>query len=73
MSIDVSDLHSRLADRNGPKGDGSAADAAWLVVDAASDLGDEVAVAACRRVIDAGLTGRPAASCDLQLVQDYFR
>jgi hypothetical protein len=73
LSIDVSELRIRPADRNGPKGEGSVADAAWLVLDAASDLGDEVAVAACRRVIDAGLTGRPAASCDLQLVQDYFR
>lgn len=73
MGIDVSDLRNRLADRNAPKVEGSAADAAWLVLDAASDLGDEAAVAACRRVIDANLNGRPASPSDLQLVQDYFR
>lgn len=73
MSIDVSELRQRLADRNGPKPEGSAADAAWLVLDAASDLGDEAAVAACRRVIDANLNGKQASSSDLQLVQDYFR
>ena len=71
MGINVSDLRNRLADRDAPKPDG--ADAAWLVLDAASDLGDEAAVAACRRVIDANLNGRPAASSDLRLVQDYFR
>jgi hypothetical protein len=73
LSTDLSELRSRLADRNGSKPDGSAPDAAWLVLDAASDLGDEAAVAACRRVIDANLNGRPASPADLQLVQDYFR
>lgn len=73
MSIDVSELRHRIADRNGPKPEGSVADVAWLVLDAASDLGDEAAVAACRRVIDANLNGRPASPSDLQLVQDYFR
>ncbi len=69
----MSELRHRLADRKGPKPEGSAADAAWLVLDAASDLGDEAAVAACRRVIDANLNGKPASPSDLQLVQKYFR
>ena len=52
--------------------DRSAVDAAWLVLEAANDLGDEAAVAACRRVIDAGLNGTPAVPSDLHLVMDYF-
>jgi hypothetical protein len=68
-----SDLRSRLAERDGAKPEPSSADAAWLVLDAASDLGDEPAVAACRRVIDASLNGRAAAQADLHLVQNYFR
>jgi hypothetical protein len=58
---------------HGPNGEASSADAAWLVLDAASDLGDEAAVTACRRVIDANLNGMPAAQSDLNLVQNYFR
>ena len=53
--------------------DKSAVDAAWLVLEAALDLRDEVAVAACRRVIDANLTGAVPAPGDLHLVLDYFR
>jgi hypothetical protein len=53
--------------------DKSAVDTAWLVLEAALDLGDEVAVAACRRVIDAGLTGGVASPDDLHVVLDYFR
>lgn len=69
----MSDLRSRLAGRGGGSPEPASADAAWLVLEAASDLGDEFAVAACRRVIDAGLNGRAAAQADLHLVQDYFR
>jgi len=50
----------------------SSVDAAWLVLEAANDLGDELAVKACRRVIDAGLNGQSAARSDLELVQHYF-
>ncbi len=71
--MDMSDLRNRLDDRGVPNLDASAADAAWLVLEAASDLGDEAAVAACRRVIDANLNGRPANQSDLHLVQNYFR
>jgi hypothetical protein len=48
-------------------------DAAWIVLEAANDLGDHVAVEACRRVIDAGLNGRPALQSDLHVVLSYFR
>jgi hypothetical protein len=71
--MDLSDLRSRLAQRDGGRPEPASADAAWLVLDAASDLGDEAAVAACRRVIDASLNGRAADPTDLNLVQDYFR
>jgi len=53
--------------------DKSPVDTAWLVLEAANDLGDHAAVEACRRVIDASLSGMPAAQSDLHLVQDYFR
>jgi len=48
-------------------------DAAWNVLEAANDLGDDVTVEACRRVIDASLNGTPAAQSDLQIVIGYFR
>jgi hypothetical protein len=48
-------------------------DAAWLVLEAANDLGDHATVEVCRRVIDAGLNGAPASPSDLQLILDYFR
>jgi hypothetical protein len=48
-------------------------DVAWIVLEAANDLGDESAVEACRRVIDASLNGRPAPPSDLHIVLDYFR
>jgi hypothetical protein len=59
-------------DRDGPAAGASSVDAAWLVLEAANDLGDDVAVAACRRVIDAGLNGTRSAQSDLDLVQNYF-
>ncbi len=56
-----------------PKHDALSVDMAWLVLDAANDLGDHDAVAACRRVIDANLNGRLAPQSDVDLVVDYFR
>ncbi|MGJ4942861.1 hypothetical protein ACQR1W_19955 [Bradyrhizobium sp. HKCCYLS1011] len=53
--------------------DRSATEAAWLVLEAANDLGDQATVAACRRVIDASLSGTAPASSDVHLVLDYFR
>jgi hypothetical protein len=48
-------------------------DAAWLVLEAANDLGDHAAIDACRRVIDAELNGTVAGSADVDLVLGYFR
>jgi hypothetical protein len=53
--------------------DRAAVDAAWHVLEAANELGDEITVAACRRVIDAGLNGAVADEDDQKLVTDYFR
>ena len=48
-------------------------DAAWLVLEAANDLGDHAAIEACRRVIDAELNGTVAGGSDIDLVLGYFR
>ncbi|MGY4622301.1 hypothetical protein [Bradyrhizobium sp. USDA 4486] len=53
--------------------DKASVDAAWLVLEAANDLGDHAAIEACRRVIDAELTGTVARSSDVDLVLGYFR
>jgi hypothetical protein len=58
---------------NEPKPDASSLDMAWLVLEAANDLGDDAAVAACRRVIDANLNGALAPQSDVLLIIDYFR
>lgn len=58
---------------NEPRPDTSSMEMAWLVLEAANDLGDDSAVAACRRVIDASLNGMRAPQADLHLVLDYFR
>jgi hypothetical protein len=48
-------------------------DAAWIVLEAANDLGDNATVETCRRVIDANLNGVPASQSDLHIILDYFR
>jgi hypothetical protein len=48
-------------------------DAAWIVLEAANDLGDEATVEICRRVIDAQLNGTPAIASDLHIILNYFR
>src|SRR5260370_41456513 len=48
-------------------------DAAWAVLEAANDLGDDATVEACRRVIDANLRGALASPSDLHIVLNYFR
>ena len=53
--------------------DRSPVDTAWLVLEAANDLGDHATVEACRRIIDANLSGAVASQADLHLVMDYFR
>ncbi len=56
---------------DGPKPDGALA-TAWIVLEAANDLGDHVTVEICRRVIDADLSGRPASPADMHVILDYF-
>ena len=46
---------------------------AWMVLEAANDFGDDTTIEACRRVIDASLSGTPASQSDLHVVSDYFR
>ncbi|MBR0784133.1 hypothetical protein [Bradyrhizobium iriomotense] len=60
-------------DLGGGAPDKASVDAAWLVLEAANDLGDHAAIEACRRVIDAELTGTVACSADVDLVVGYFR
>jgi hypothetical protein len=48
-------------------------DAAWIVLEAANDLGDHATVEICRRVIDANLNGTPASPNDLHIITEYFR
>jgi hypothetical protein len=48
-------------------------DAAWIVLEAANDLGDDATVEACRRVIDANLNGGLFSQADLKVISDYFR
>jgi hypothetical protein len=48
-------------------------DAAWAALEAANDLGDDATIEACRRVIDASLSGAAASPSDLHIVLDYFR
>jgi hypothetical protein len=48
-------------------------DGAWIVLEAANDLGDDATVEACRRVIDANFNDRPASQSDLHIILDYFR
>ena len=57
---------------NEPKSDQSS-DVAWMVLEAANDFGDDTTIEACRRVIDASLSGTPPSPSDLHVVSDYFR
>lgn len=61
-----------IADTGGAASEKATVDAAWLVLEAANDLGDHAAVEACRRVIDAELNGAVAGSRDVDLVLGYF-
>jgi hypothetical protein len=47
-------------------------DTAWSILEAANDLRDWSAVAACRRVIDESLRGRESARSDLKTVFCFF-
>ena len=46
---------------------------AWIVLEAANDLGDQATVEICRRVIDANLNGKSPSPSDVHVVVDYFR
>jgi hypothetical protein len=48
-------------------------DVAWLVLEAANDVGDHATVDICRRVIDNTLKGTPASVADLDVIFNYFR
>ena len=61
------------ADTSGSASEKASVDAAWLVLEAANDLGDHAAIEACRRVIDAELNGTVPGSSDTDLVLGYFR
>ena len=63
----------RLGTPSGEPGPDASSDMAWLVLEAANDLGDHDAVEACRRVIDANLKGGLAPPSDVHLIVDYFR
>ena len=59
----------KVSDQPGPD---KPLDAAWIVLEAANDLGDHVTVEICRRAIDATLSGRPASPADMHVILDYF-
>ncbi len=46
---------------------------AWIVLEAANDLGDHATVEICRRVIDASLNGAPTSPFDVHVITEYFR
>ncbi len=73
QTLDQAPKQGLNADAGGAPPDKASVDAAWLVLEAANDLGDHAAVDACRRVIDAELNGTVAGRPDLDLVLDYFR
>ena len=72
-TVHLHHVHKRLGVKAMRPEAEKSADTAWLVLEAANDLGDQAAVDACRRVIDANLNGTIAAASDLHLVLDYFR
>ncbi len=51
----------------------NSSDAAWMVLEAANDFGDEATIEACRRVIDANLSDTLASQSDLDVISGYFR
>jgi hypothetical protein len=52
---------------------GPLVDTAWCVLEAANDFGDVPTIDACRRVIDANLSGELAMQSDVKIVFEYFR
>ena len=72
-AVGVSVRAAAMAAQGGEPLDKSPVDVAWLVLEAANDLGDEPTVEACRRIIDASLNGKSPPQADLTVVTDYFR
>ena len=66
-------LNKNLVGAGGSAPEKATVDAAWLVLEAANDLGDHAAIEACRRVIDAELNGTVPGSSDIDLILGYFR
>jgi hypothetical protein len=54
-------------------GQANLSEAAWIVLEAAHDLGDDVTVEVCRRFIDANLNGIQPSPSDLDVILNYFR
>jgi hypothetical protein len=73
MNAFASGAAARNTDPDQSKADAVPLDAAWLVLEAANDLGDTATIEACRRVIDANLNGTPALESDLHIILHYFR
>lgn len=69
--MNISGVGAVAATRSRPRQ--SSIDTAWLVLEAANDLGDYTTVEACRRVLDANLNGSAAVRSDLNRLLDYFR
>ena len=65
--------HERLDINADESKSDKSSDAAWIVLEAANDLGDDATVEACRRVIDANLNDTPASQSDLHIIFNYFR
>ena len=70
MSFGARKLPGSAADEPRPE---QPVDAAWIVLEAANDLGDHATVEICRRVIDANLNGMPASPYDMHVIAEYFR
>jgi hypothetical protein len=49
-----------------------ALDTARTVLEAATDLKDEVTAEICRRVIEASMNGRQPTTSDLRVINNYF-
>ena len=75
--MNASSFGAAAQDRTGAASDDptpdKSLDAAWNVLEAANDLGDDVTVEACRRVIDASLNGTAPSEADLHIIIHYFR
>jgi hypothetical protein len=63
-----------LRARGGQAGrqEGGALDAAWTVLEAATDFKDEATADACRRVIEATSKGNTPSPSDLSVINNYF-